>query len=232
MIERSDEIAEIAKALLGAQKEIGVAVKGSENPYFKSSYADLQIVIESVKEPLNNNGVVFLQAVNISENGPQIVTTLLHESGQWVCSTTPVFCAKPNDPQAFGSGITYSKRYALQAILGLPTADDDGNAAAKKKAVGPIPEKKKAVLKMSEKAKKQMGVLYLKAQEVVESKMDGFNADKKRLMDWVLSKGKFPESDADRHILESELEAAVQEISIWDVDNTPSPLDKKKETAA
>ncbi|KKK65068.1 hypothetical protein LCGC14_2977860 [marine sediment metagenome] len=126
MVKKSESITALAPALLAAQKEIGVAVKGSENPYFKSKYADLQAVIETVKEPLNNNGIVFLQAVDES-----IETILLHESGEFISSQTPIFCKKENDPQAFGSGVTYSKRYALQAILGLPTADDDGNAAAK-----------------------------------------------------------------------------------------------------
>ena len=230
MIEKSEEITEIAKALLAAQKEIGVAIKGSENPYFKSSYADLQVVIESVKEPLNNNGIVFLQAVDGSDNGPQVITTLLHESGQWMCSATRVFCAKPNDPQAFGSGITYSKRYALQAILGLPTADDDGNAAAKK-ASKPISEKKKAEIKMSNAAKKQMVILYLKAQEAIDSNLEGFIADKRKLLDWVLSKGDCPENDTDRRVLEADLAGAVHEISIWDVENAPSPMGEKKEGA-
>ena len=84
-----------------------------------------------MKEPLNKHGISFLQAVDkTNEEGlPMIDTILLHESGQYLSTRTPVFCAKPNDPQAFGSGITYSKRYALQALLGLPTEDDDGNAA-------------------------------------------------------------------------------------------------------
>jgi len=130
MIERSDNITNLAGALLKAQKEIGSAVKDAKNPFFKSNYADLGAVIEAIKEPLNNNGITFLQAVNRAGEGlPVIETLLLHESGQYMCSITSVFCAKPNDPQAFGSGITYSKRYALQAFLGLPTKDDDGEAA-------------------------------------------------------------------------------------------------------
>jgi len=131
MIEKSELINNLASALLKAQKAIGVAIKDAKNPYFKSNYADLKAVIDSVKEPLNNNGIAFLQAVNKSNGSdlPVVETMLLHESGQFLNSVTPVFCAKPNDPQAFGSGVTYSKRYALQAILGLPTADDDAEKA-------------------------------------------------------------------------------------------------------
>lgn len=130
MIERSDNITNLAAALLKAQKEMGTALKDSKNPYFKSSYADLKAVIDAIKEPLNNSGITFLQAVNGGgEGNPVIETMLLHESGQFLCTRTPIFCAKPNDPQAFGSGVTYSKRYALQAFMGLPTADDEGEAA-------------------------------------------------------------------------------------------------------
>lgn len=130
MIEKSENITNLASALLKAQKDIGIAIKDAKNPYFKSSYADLKTVIDAVKEPLNNHGIAFLQMVNTNGGDmPVIETMLLHESGQYLLSNTPVFCAKPNDPQAFGSGVTYSKRYALQAILGLPTADDDAEGA-------------------------------------------------------------------------------------------------------
>lgn len=129
MIEKSENITLLAVALLKAQKEMGAALKDAKNPFFKSSYADLKAVIEAIKDPLNNNGITYLQAVDSFESVPSIETILLHESGQFISSRTPVFCAKPNDPQAFGSGITYSKRYALQAFMGLPTADDDGEAA-------------------------------------------------------------------------------------------------------
>lgn len=129
MIEKTENITNLAAALLKAQKAMSSALKDATNPYYKSSYADLKAVIEAIKEPLNSNGIAFLQAVNGDHEFPSIETMLLHESGQFLCSRTPVFCSKPKDPQAFGSGITYSKRYALQAILGLPTKDDDAEAA-------------------------------------------------------------------------------------------------------
>ena len=134
MIEKSENITNLAAALLKAQKEMGAALKDAENPYFKSNYANLKAVIDAIKEPLNANGITFLQGVNgCGDGNPVVETILLHESGQYLCTRTPVFCAKPNNPQAFGSGVTYSKRYALQAFLGLPTEDDDGNAGADKK---------------------------------------------------------------------------------------------------
>ena len=66
------------------------------------------------------------------ENGnPCVETTLLHTDGEFISTITPVYCKEPNNPQAFGSGVTYTKRYALQAFLGIPTEDDDGNHGAK-----------------------------------------------------------------------------------------------------
>jgi len=127
----SETIKAIAPALLAAQKQIGAAVKDAANPFFKSKYADLEAVIEAVKGPLNENGISFLQAVDSDNGSAHIETVLLHESGEFVSSSTPVYCKEPNNPQALGSGITYAKRYGLQAILGLPTTEDDGNAAAK-----------------------------------------------------------------------------------------------------
>ncbi|MFA7100683.1 MAG: ERF family protein [Bacilli bacterium] len=134
----SNSITEIAKALLEAQKAIEGALKKTTGVH-SAKYADLTEVIDSVKKPLNDNGITILQAVNGTENNGAVVETmLLHTSGEYVKSITPVYCAKPNDPQAFGSGVTYSKRYALQALLGLPTYDDDGETAK----VKPKPEPK------------------------------------------------------------------------------------------
>ncbi|KKM05950.1 hypothetical protein LCGC14_1748970, partial [marine sediment metagenome] len=114
MINQSENITNLATALLKAQRDIGAALKGATNPFFESKYADLRAVIKAIKEPLNKNGITFLQAVDsLGDQHPVIDTILLHESGQYLSTRTPLFCAKPNNPQAFGSGITYSKRYAL-----------------------------------------------------------------------------------------------------------------------
>ena len=140
----SETISKFAAAFCKAQSQIEYATKSSKNPFFKSNYADLSEVIEAIKTPLNNNGISFLQLVNIGEERSIVETILLHESGEFISSETPIFCQKQNDPQALGSGITYSKRYALQAICGLSTEDDDGNKASKK------PAKPKGTMSMDE----------------------------------------------------------------------------------
>lgn len=137
MIEKSDKIAEIAKALLKAQPEIDIVAKNAKSHH--GTYADFTAVVHALKKPLNDVGVLIMQAVNMAhspDGTPDkclVETALIHaESGQYLCSNTPVCCKDPNDPQKLGSGITYAKRYGLQAMGLLPSEDDDGKAATKK----------------------------------------------------------------------------------------------------
>jgi hypothetical protein len=122
---KSESIKNLAAALVKAQLAMGSAKKDSNNPFFKSKYADLAEVVSVVKEPLLKNGISFLQIVTADG----VETTLIHESGEFISGTTPVVVAKANDPQALGSAITYSRRYGLQAMLGIPAEDDDGEKA-------------------------------------------------------------------------------------------------------
>ena len=127
---KSDNLSELAAALCKAQAEMGGAVKSASNPFFKSSYADLTSVIKAIKEPFANNGLSYAQFPVTSEggNGVGVKTILMHESGQYLESEFFLPLTKA-DPQAGGSAITYARRYALQAMAGLPTADDDAEAA-------------------------------------------------------------------------------------------------------
>lgn len=127
---KSDTINELAAALAKAQKVMGVAKKDSENPFFKSKYSDLASVVDAIKNPLADNGLSYVQATDIDEHGGVIVeTTLMHSSGQWIESRLRMTPTKP-DPQGIGSCITYARRYGLQALVGVPSDDDDGNAAS------------------------------------------------------------------------------------------------------
>jgi hypothetical protein len=125
----SESIVNITKALLTAQKTMEAAVKDSKNPYFKSSYADYNSVLQACKGPLNSVGVVILQPHVTNERGTFVETILLHETGEFISSETQVTVAKANDPQALGSAITYARRYGLQSLVSLPAEDDDGEKA-------------------------------------------------------------------------------------------------------
>ena len=124
----SESINELASALCKAQGQMGGAVKDSSNPFFKSSYADLTSVIKAIKQPFADNGLSYTQFPVSNENGVGVSTRLMHISGQWLEMEYTLPTVK-KDPQASGSAITYARRYALQSIAGIPTADDDAESA-------------------------------------------------------------------------------------------------------
>ena len=121
---------QLAAALLKAQKEMGNAKKDSKNPFFKSTYADLNAVREACMPALNNNGIVVLQPIVHIEGKNFVKTVLMHESGEIFEGLTEIIYSKPNDAQAQGSGITYARRYGLQSLVNVGADDDDGNAAS------------------------------------------------------------------------------------------------------
>lgn len=123
---------EIATALVKAQKEMQTPKKGSVNPFFKNKYADLNDVLEAVVPALNNNGIVLLQPLIYIEGKNFVKTVLMHESGEVFESFAEIFCAKQNDAQSYGSGISYARRYALSSICGIGSEDDDGQKAVAK----------------------------------------------------------------------------------------------------
>lgn len=129
---QSEQLNELAAALSKAQGQIEGAKKDSANPFFKSKYADLASVWEACRKPLTENGLSIIQCPEESENGIAIETMLLHSSGQWKSSRYSMPVSKI-DAQAVGSAITYGRRYALAAMVGVAPEDDDGNAAAKGK---------------------------------------------------------------------------------------------------
>ena len=133
---KSESITELSKALCKAQAEMGGAVKGTANDYFSSSYADLTSVIKVIKEPFEKNGLSYTQFPVTSSGGKGIgvVTMLMHNSGEWLQSEfflpMKLTVKNPNgDPQTAGSAITYARRYALQAMAGIPAVDDDAESA-------------------------------------------------------------------------------------------------------
>lgn len=122
--EMSQDISELAKAMVKVQAEITGALKGSENPFFKSKYADLTACWNACREPLTNNGLTVIQTTEPNPDGVTVVTLLAHESGQWIRGRLSMIPGK-NDAQGIGSCMTYARRYALAAIVGLTQVDDD-----------------------------------------------------------------------------------------------------------
>lgn len=117
----------IAKALATFHEHMKPVGKDRANPFYKSKYATLDNILEEIKEPLKKANLTFAQ---MPMEGGKLKTILLEvESGESIESTMDILITK-SDPQAQGSAITYARRYALSAILGIATdEDDDGNAA-------------------------------------------------------------------------------------------------------
>lgn len=121
---------EIAAALAKAQGAMKPAIKDSQNPHFKSSYADLASAWEACRAALAANGLAVIQGPESDDGSLVSVTTcLMHSSGQWCESDLRLRVAKA-DAQGLGSLVTYLRRYALMAMVGIAPDDDDGNAAA------------------------------------------------------------------------------------------------------
>jgi RNase H-fold protein (predicted Holliday junction resolvase) len=127
--EQSAEIDKLAGALAKAQGKITGALKDSANPFFKSKYADLASVWDACRASLSENELAVIQTTESDDSGVFVTTTLAHSSGQWVRSRLRL-TPKDGTPQGMGSAITYGRRYALAAIVGVAQVDDDGNAAS------------------------------------------------------------------------------------------------------
>jgi len=118
----------IAAALAAAQSQMPKATKDSQNPHFRSRYADLASVQDACFPHLNANGIAIIQPVEAGEGGYFVRTTLLHEGGESLSCIVPLILGK-QDMQSFGSAVTYARRYGLMAMAGVAPDDDDGNSA-------------------------------------------------------------------------------------------------------
>lgn len=145
-MEKSESIAELAVAFAKFQGEIGSVEKDGKNPFFKSKYATLENIINTVKPVLGKHGLSYAQF----PSGEGLTTVLMHTSGQWIAQDAKI-TIKEQTPQGQGSAITYMRRYALSAALGIATEeDDDGNAASvpvKKPIAAAKPQKPDVVAK-------------------------------------------------------------------------------------
>lgn len=145
---QSEQINELASALIKVQANLKPVPKDSENPFFHSSYADLTSIWEAIRKPLTDNGLCVVQT-NSGETCESVTvdTMLLHSSGQWIKGSLTLKASKikmskqnPNqveseivDPQSMGSALTYARRYALAAIVGVCPEDDDAEGAMDRK---------------------------------------------------------------------------------------------------
>lgn len=161
MNNQSENLNELATALAKCQGEITPAIKDAKNPFFKSKYADLNSVWSVCREPLSKHGLAVIQTIDKDESGLILLTTLIHSSGQWIRSRSPIPLLK-TDPQAMGSSITYMRRYSLSAIVGISTdEDDDGEKAMNRNSKKADEEEKIRQQQEKERFEKEEHEIYM-----------------------------------------------------------------------
>ena len=127
----------ISAAFIKAKRDFSPAVKNSKNDHFKNRYADLAACLDAVNESFLNNGIAVFQETSDDATGVTVETVLLHESGESLRFGKLHVPAAKQDPQGYGSALTYARRYSLMTACGIAGEDDDGEAARKAKISGP-----------------------------------------------------------------------------------------------
>jgi hypothetical protein len=175
------QIDKLLEALSVAQGQMESASKGSDNPFFKSKYADLNEYIQTAKKPLADNGLSVIQLTDRSETKAKVTTILGHKSGQWISTTLELAPTKP-DAQGMGSAITYARRYGYGAILGMGAEDDDGNEASKaSKPTAEVKEKAQQATVSTGATQAQKDMIVKQLQEKGKTETDVTNLFQKEL---------------------------------------------------
>jgi hypothetical protein len=124
---KSESIKNIAGALVKFQASVSKVSKESNNPFFKSKYASLANILDTIQKPLSECGL----AISQFPDANALTTIIVHsDSGEWMESSYVMPVAKQNDPQAMGSAITYARRQSIGSILNLNIDDDDDGEKA------------------------------------------------------------------------------------------------------
>lgn len=125
----SNPFKEMIVDLIKAQTELKPVLKTGVNPHFKSEYAEYEHIIEAVKLVLNKNKMWIGHSTHYENEKLMMETTIFHATGEWISTSLPII-NKVGTDQGLGSSITYTKRYSVEALMGVSTTkDDDGNAA-------------------------------------------------------------------------------------------------------
>lgn len=157
---RSQAIGTLVAALCKAQLEFGPVVKSNINPQFRSKYADLATIINATMPALAKNGLAVIQTPHVNGRELTMTTMLVHSSGEWIVNelTLPATMRNELTAQTIGSACTYSRRYALQSLLGISAEpDDDGQEASgggSKEAAQAVAQEKIAEFKAKKEAAK------------------------------------------------------------------------------
>lgn len=177
---KSETTKEIFAALAKAQATMTAAHKSSEGHGY--NYADLATCIQTAKKPMEDNGLAVTQLIGQSDKGTTLETVLVHSSGEWISSefvmplATLAGAGKNNPAQCMGSAITYMRRYAFAAIIGLAQSDDDA-----------------ASVQQQPQQPQQYDPLQESAQALVDAKWNGMNEDQRKWVTDMFATGHYKE---------------------------------------
>jgi hypothetical protein len=129
----TSKIRNIQSIMQQAHGMMDTVKKNSKNPFFKSNYADINTVLETINPVCDSLGLVVFQAPQIIDGNDVLYTriSLADNPSEFVEGQMRLLLPSA-DMQKLGSAITYARRYALISMFGLETEDDDGQSASKK----------------------------------------------------------------------------------------------------
>jgi len=188
---------ELFTSLVKAQAQIKGALKENVNPHFKSRYADLESVVDAIREPLASNGLCFVQSVCEG----YIQTIICHTSGEQMVSTVP-FVGQMPDMQKLSSALTYARRQGLCTAFGVPQVDDDGESTAGRYQAPVAPAPKPAPVetpktdKISANLARELGT---PAEVLVSLKFSREDSKQVQAVKTALAKAKIPNETIKKH---------------------------------
>lgn len=198
-MQKSESVAKLAQALAKFQAEVKNPKNTDTNPQYRSKYAPLDVVINTVKPILAKYGLSFMQSTGSGEGeNIIIITILMHESGEWIESeplTLPAYQLKSGgvkeyNAQGAGSSITYGRRYSLAAALGISSEDDsDGNHQTETK----LSQGESIKERLAEKQPASEPAVVGAIPDVLKSKYQAFKGSTDGMEKWVgdqMAKGK------------------------------------------
>jgi len=122
----SEEIKDLAKAMAAAQSELEnpPKEKTAKAGSYSYKYADIADVLNAARPVLTKHGLAVFQTTSVRESGLVLLTRIVHTSGQWVEGEYPVASAREMKHQDIGAAMTYARRYALTAMIGVAAEED------------------------------------------------------------------------------------------------------------
>jgi hypothetical protein len=166
---------ELFAAMALAQGEIENASKNAANPHFRSRYADLAEVLNTVRPVFSKNGLAMVQSTEFDGSLVAVVTVIAHKGGGHISSSASCVPSK-SDAQGIGAATTYLRRYGAAAMAGISQEDDDGEAAAHNTPPArPAPAPAPASKRITEAQHK-----------LLEASIGDLGLDRERVKGWVM----------------------------------------------